>query len=122
MNSSPEPVSGLGVAGPQDPEHVPAASYALEPSAVRSLTDRIVSSTGEAAPTYCPFNGQVLARIDNIKPDDASSGTQRRYIVGTSWDLSTRTSVTFDVQSLSPRNGLSGTASRTYFLHFIANY
>ena len=65
---------------------------------------------------------QVLARVDNVKPDDAASGTQRRYIVGTSWDLSSRTSVTFDVQSLSPRNGLSGTASRTYFLHFIANF
>ena len=64
----------------------------------------------------------VLTRIDDIKPDDASSGTQRRYIVGTSWDLSSRTSVTFDVQSLSTRNGLSSTPSRTFFLHFIANY
>jgi hypothetical protein len=64
----------------------------------------------------------VLARIDDIKPDDAASGTQRRYIVGTSWDLSSRTSVTFDVQSLSTRNGLSSTPSRTFFLHFIANY
>ena len=64
----------------------------------------------------------VLARIDDIKPDDASSGRQRRYIVGTSWDLSSRTSVTFDVQSLSTRNGLSSTPSRTFFVHFIANY
>jgi hypothetical protein len=64
----------------------------------------------------------VLARIDDIKPDDAASGTQRRYIVGTSWDLSSRTSVTFDVQSLSTRNGLISTPSRTFFLHFIANY
>ena len=64
----------------------------------------------------------VLARVDDIKPDDAASGTQRRYIVGTSWDLSSRTSVTFDVQSLSTRNGLSSTPSRTFFLHFIANY
>lgn len=64
----------------------------------------------------------LLARVDDVKPDDAASGTQRRYIVGTTWELSTRTSVTFDVQSLSPRNGLSGVPSRTFFLHFIANY
>jgi hypothetical protein len=64
----------------------------------------------------------VLARVDDIRPDDAAPGEQRRYIVGTSWDISPRTSVTFDVQSLSPRNGLSGTATRTYFLHFIANF
>lgn len=64
----------------------------------------------------------VLTRIDDIKPDAASSGTQRRYIVGTSWELSSRTSVTFDVQSLSARTGLSGTPSRTFFVHFISNY
>jgi hypothetical protein len=64
----------------------------------------------------------VLARVDDISPDDAAPGEQRRYIVGTSWDISPRTSVTFDVQSLSPRNGLSGAATRTYFLHFIANF
>ncbi len=64
----------------------------------------------------------LLTRVDDIKPDDAASGTQRRYIAGTSWDISSRTSVTFDVQSLSPRNGLSGSASRTFFLHFISNF
>lgn len=64
----------------------------------------------------------LLGRVDDIKPDDAAPGTQRRYIAGTSWDISSRTSVTFDVQSLSPRNGLSGSASRTFFLHFISNF
>ena len=64
----------------------------------------------------------LLARVDNVKPDDSASGTQRRYIVGTTWELSTRTSVTFDVQSLSPRNGLSGVPTRTFFLHIISNF
>jgi hypothetical protein len=64
----------------------------------------------------------LLARIDDIKPDDAASGTQRRYIVGTTWELSSRASMTFDVQSLSPRDGLSGSAARTFFLHFISNF
>jgi hypothetical protein len=64
----------------------------------------------------------LLARIDDIKPDDAASGTQRRYIVGTTWELSSRASMTFDVQSLSPRDGLSGSASRTFFLHVISNF
>ncbi|HSE54094.1 MAG TPA: succinic semialdehyde dehydrogenase [Nocardioidaceae bacterium] len=85
MNSSPEPVSGLGVAGPQDPEHVPAASYALEPSAVRSLTDRIVSSTGEAVPTYCPFNGQVLARIPQSSAADVAQAYKRARRAQEAW-------------------------------------
>jgi hypothetical protein len=57
-----------------------------------------------------------------VKPDDTQEGTQRRYIIGTTWDFSSRTSVTFDVQSLSFRDGLAGTNTRTYFLHFIANF
>jgi hypothetical protein len=73
-----------------------------------------------SASTSSPWS--LLARVDHIKPDDAASGTQRRYIVGTTWDVSSRTSMTFDVQSLSPRNGLSGSASRTFFVHFISNF
>ena len=68
------------------------------------------------------LEGVRATGVDDVKPDDDASGTQRRYIVGTSWELSSRTSVTFDVQSLGPRNGLAGTTSRTFFLHFIANY
>ena len=65
---------------------------------------------------------QVLFRMDNVEPDDSQNGNQRRYIAGTMWDLSSRTSVTLDVQTLSFRNGLPGTNTRTYFLHFIANF
>jgi len=65
---------------------------------------------------------QVLFRMDNVEPDDSQNGNQRRYIAGTMWDLSSRTSVTLDVQTLSFRNGLPGTNTRTYFLHFIASF
>jgi hypothetical protein len=64
----------------------------------------------------------VLFRVDNVEPDDSKTGNQRRYIAGTTWDFSSRTSVTLDVQTLSFLNGLSGTNTRTYFLHFIANF
>jgi hypothetical protein len=92
--------------------------------ATRTVTGNLTSAFAFWRPlgpaTSSPWS--VLARVDDIKPDDASSGSQRRYIVGTSWELSSRTSVTFDVQSLSTRNGLSSTPTRTFFLHFIANY
>ena len=91
---------------------------------VREVTGNLTSVFAFWRPlgpaTSSPWS--VLARVDDVKPDDAASGRQRRYIVGTSWDLSSRTSVTFDVQSLSTRNGLTSTPSRTFFLHFIANY
>lgn len=69
-----------------------------------------------------PSPWSLLARIDDVRPDDISDASQRRYFVGTTWDLSSRTSVTFDVQSLLPKNGHSAVPSRTYFLHIIANY
>jgi hypothetical protein len=64
----------------------------------------------------------VVLRADDINPDSRLDGTQRRYIVGSSWDLSSRTSVTLDVQSVTFRNGLSGNGSRTFFLHLISNF
>lgn len=64
----------------------------------------------------------LLGRIDDLTPDDNSDASQRRYIVGTTWDLSSRTSVTFDVQSLFPKNGFTSVPSRTFFLHIISNF
>lgn len=91
----------------------------------RTVTGNLISAFAfwrplASAASSSPWS--LLARVDDIKPDDTASGTQRRYIIGTAWDLGARTSVTFDVQSLSPRNGLSGNASRTFFLHFISNF
>jgi hypothetical protein len=57
-----------------------------------------------------------------VKADDITDAAQRRYFVGTQWNLSSRTSVTFDVQSLIPKGGHTSVPSRTYFLHIIANY
>ena len=64
----------------------------------------------------------IVLRADQVEPDDAVAGSQRRYIIGSTWDLSSRTSVTFDVQSVTFRNGLPGTASRTWFLHLISSF
>jgi hypothetical protein len=64
----------------------------------------------------------IVLRADAFRPDNTVDGAQRRYIVGSTWDLNPRTSITFDVQSLGFRNGLAGTASRTYFLHLVSNF
>jgi hypothetical protein len=119
----PRLVAGLQIARKVDVAETADTTRDVAPT-TREVTGALTSAFAFWRPlgpaSSSPWS--VLARVDDIKPDDASSGTQRRYIVGTSWDISSRTSVTFDVQSLSPRNGLSGTASRTYFLHFIANF
>ncbi len=84
--SAPEPTGGSGrgagplgapgaLRGPADPEHDPTASYALEPAQVRTLTERVVSSTGRSEPTYCPFTGQPLAMI----PQSSTQDVERAY-------------------------------------------
>ena len=52
----------------RDPATDPTASYALEPSFVRGLTDRVVATSGASVPTYCPFNGQPLGIIPQSSP------------------------------------------------------
>lgn len=91
----------------------------------RTVTGTLTSVFAIVRPLATPARSHawsVVLRADDVQPDDAADGTQRRYIAGTSWDLSSRTSVTLDVQSLYPRNGLTGQSSRTFFLHLISNF
>lgn len=58
------------VEGPRDPEHDPAASYALEPDVVAALTERVVATSGETAPVYSPIDGAPLANIPQSSEAD----------------------------------------------------
>lgn len=60
------------LAGPGDPEHDPAASYALEPDYVASLTSRVVSTSGETNPVRSPLTGQPLAHVPQSTPEDVA--------------------------------------------------
>jgi acyl-CoA reductase-like NAD-dependent aldehyde dehydrogenase len=77
--------AGLGVDGPADPELDPTASYALEPSFVRSLTARIVATTDESVTTYCPFNDQPLAVIPQSSADDVAEAFRRARRAQEEW-------------------------------------
>jgi len=116
-------VAGLQLGRKVDVAETADTTVDASPTA-RTVTGNLISSFAFWRPlgpaTRSPWT--VLYRFDHVKPDDTNEGTQRRYIVGTSWDFSSRTSVTFDVQSVAFKNGLAGTNTRTYFLHFIANF
>jgi hypothetical protein len=116
-------VAGLQLGRRIDVSETADTTTAVVPTS-RTVTGNLVSNFAFWRPlgpaTRSPWT--LLYRVDHITPDDTQEGTQRRYIVGTTWDVSSRTSVTFDVQSLSFRNGLPGTNARTYFLHVIANF
>jgi hypothetical protein len=93
--------------------------------ATRDVTGHLTSVFGfwrplASASRTSPWS--LLARVDDVQPDDITDASQRRYFVGTTWDLSSRTSVTFDVQSLFPKNGFSSVPTRTFFLHIISTF
>lgn len=75
----------LGATGPADPELDPTATYALDPAYVRSLTARIVATSGESVSTSCPFNGQPLASIPQSSADDVAEAFRRARRAQEAW-------------------------------------
>ena len=69
----------------RDPGLDPTASYALEPAFVRRLTDRLVATSGESVPTYCPFNGQPIGSIPQSTPADVEEAFRRARRAQEAW-------------------------------------
>jgi succinate-semialdehyde dehydrogenase/glutarate-semialdehyde dehydrogenase len=69
----------------RDPSSDPTASYALEPSFVRNLTDQLVATSGDSVPTYCPFNGQPLGSIPQSTASDVDEAFRRARTAQEQW-------------------------------------
>ena len=89
MSATPDPShelgAGLRTAGPADPEVDPTATYALDPAYVRSLTRRVLATTGESVPTSCPFNCQPLAMIPQSDAGDVREAFRRARRAQEAW-------------------------------------
>jgi succinate-semialdehyde dehydrogenase / glutarate-semialdehyde dehydrogenase len=81
---SGNPESGL-VDGPHDPEHNPAASYALEPEYVDALTRLVRSTSGESKVSTSPINGQPLGNIPQSSEDDIVEAFARARKAQAAW-------------------------------------
>ncbi len=89
LQPEPSPSSSGQQVGPSDPEHDPTASYALDPAYVRALTSRVVSSTGQAVPTYTPLSGQPLAMIPQSSEADVKEAYARARRAQQAWAQTT---------------------------------
>jgi succinate-semialdehyde dehydrogenase / glutarate-semialdehyde dehydrogenase len=89
MSASPDPAhrshAGSTAVAPADPELDPTATYALDPAYVRSLTKRVLASTGETVPTTCPFNGQPLAMVPQSDAADVAEAFRRARRAQSAW-------------------------------------
>lgn len=76
----------------------------------------------EFAPGPARWPIAVVFRVDHVEPNVDGEPYTQNYITGVSWEFNRRTSLTFDYQDLSPRDGGSGADSKVYFLHLIAGF
>ena len=74
--------------GPLDPEHVLAATYALDQSYVRGLTDQLVATSGTSSRLLAPATGQPLGNIPTSTPADVLSAMARAREAAKDWGLS----------------------------------
>jgi hypothetical protein len=64
----------------------------------------------------------LVARWDRFKPNTATSGYVNTVIGGLTWDLNKKTALALDYQEVTPHSGATAAATKTYFLHLVANY
>jgi hypothetical protein len=64
----------------------------------------------------------IVLRYDHIKPDVDREPYARNTIAGLQWELNRRTTVTFDYQNQTPKNGSTANDNKVYFLHLIAAF
>ncbi len=91
MSSDDAQTPGPVVDGPRDPEHDPAAAWALPPAYVDELTSRIVSSTGTTNHVLSPLNGQSLVHVPQSSPADVDEAFRRARRAQAAWARTTFT-------------------------------
>jgi len=82
--SAQNPEPGL-VEGPHDPEHNPAASYALEPEYVAELTSQLLATSGTVVQGISPINGQPLGAIPQSSIEDVEEAFVRARKAQSAW-------------------------------------
>ena len=64
----------------------------------------------------------LIARWDQFKPSTGAPGTVNTVIGGLTWDLNKKSALSLDYQEQTPKNGAIAAATKTYFLHMVANF
>ena len=72
--------------------------------------------------TKAPSPLGIVARWDRFKPNTSTAPYANTIIGGILWDLNARASLSLDYQEQTPHFGPVVPASKTYFLHLVANF
>ncbi len=103
------------------------ANAALSPRTEIDSTGRLIAGFVTAKPfqllnAESAFPLGVIARWDRFKPNTATDAYINTVIGGLTWDLNKKTALALDYQEQTPHSGAIAAATRTYFLHLVANF
>lgn len=122
----PRLVVGVDYAQRQDGGETGANTVA-SPRGVADSTGRLVAGYVVAKPfriidakSSIPLG--VVLRYDQVTPNTSTSPKINTFIGGLSWDLNSKTSLSFDYQEATPANGAPVAPTKTYFMHWVANF
>jgi hypothetical protein len=127
-------------AGIRDPRLIVGADYAsrtdggdtglntvASPRGVADSTGRLfaaytVIKPFQIADAHSTIPLGIVARYDNVKPNSDVDAHYNIYIAGLTWDLSKKSSISLDYQGQTRSGVTSVPRTRTYFLHWVANF
>ena len=122
----PRLVVGVDYAQRQDGGDTGANTVA-SPRGVADSTGRLVAGYVVAKPfrmmdakSSIPLG--IVLRYDQVTPNTSTSPKINTFIGGLSWDLNSKTSLSFDYQEATPANGAPVAPTKTYFMHWVANF
>ena len=64
----------------------------------------------------------LIGRWDRFKPNTSAAGYINTVIGGLTWDLNKKSALSLDYQEQTPHSGAVIAATKTYFLHLVANF
>ncbi|HMI42028.1 MAG TPA: hypothetical protein VK516_00305, partial [Gemmatimonadaceae bacterium] len=103
------------------------ANTVLAPRVEIDSTGRLIAGFVTAKPFQLlndksTFPLGVIARWDRFKPNTATDAYINTVIGGLTWDLNKKTALSLDYQEQTPHSGAITAATKTYFLHLVANF
>ena len=99
----------------------------LSPRVEFDSTGRLIAGFVTAKPFQLlndksTFPWGVVARWDRFKPNTDTDAYINTVIGGLIWDLNKKTALSLDYQEQTPHSGAIAAATKTYFLHLVANF
>jgi len=64
----------------------------------------------------------LIGRWDRVKPNTSNDGYINTVIGGLTFDLNKKSAISLDYQEQTPHSGAVIAATKTYFLHLVANF